>query len=97
MSSPVIVLIIINNQLINCDHVQHHYGSYLEEQWCQIYLPDGGVAYFNKLTGVLQYGGRPDDFRPNLKVIFVTIQGRTLLPCTDCVYTQEHYSCIVTS
>ena len=33
-----------------------------------MYLPDGGVAYFNKLTGILQYGGRPDDFRPYLKV-----------------------------
>jgi hypothetical protein len=33
-----------------------------------LYLPDGDVAYFNKLTGILQYGGRPDDFRPYLKV-----------------------------
>ena len=33
-----------------------------------LYLPDGGVAYFNKLTGIMQYGGRPDDFRPYLKV-----------------------------
>ena len=49
---------------------QQHYGSYLEEQWCQIYLPDGGVAFFNKLTGILQYGGRPDNFRPNLKVTY---------------------------
>ena len=47
---------------------QQHYGNYHEEQWCMLYLSDGGVAYFNKLTGILQYGGRPDDFRPYLKV-----------------------------
>ena len=39
------------------------------------------MAYFNKLTGVLQYGGRPDDFRPNLKVI-ITVPLSLRQDCT---------------
>ena len=57
-----------------CTHLSKHsfplqqqYGGYTEEQWCQLYPSSGGICYFNKLTGVLQYG-RPDDFRPFLQV-----------------------------
>ena len=64
---PFLLLLLLLSLSLSLS-LQQHYGSYLEEQWCQLYLPDGEVAYFNKLTGVLQYGGRPDDFRPNLKV-----------------------------
>ncbi|XP_064396735.1 uncharacterized protein LOC135343685 isoform X2 [Halichondria panicea] len=42
------------------------YGAYMEDQWCQMYLLSG-VTYYNKLTGEILTGGRPEDFRPHLK------------------------------
>ena len=53
-------------------HPQQKYGGYMEDQWCEMYLPSN-VVYYNKLTGQLLTGGRPEDFRPYLKVNFVKV------------------------
>ena len=44
---------------------------YPEEQWCELHPKGGravGVCYLHKLSGSMKLGGRPDDFRPYLKV-----------------------------
>lgn len=66
-------------------HAQRQYGAYIEEKWCQIYHPDEGVCYYNKQTGETQVGGRPDDFRPFLKVRhYKFIQNILLFELTLC-------------
>ena len=49
--------------------MQQYYGYYVEEEWVQMYPVSGGVIYLNKLTGRLQ-SGRPEEYRPFLKVSF---------------------------
>ena len=49
--------------------MQQYYGYYVEEEWVQMYPVSGGVVYLNKLTGRLQ-SGRPEEYRPFLKVSF---------------------------
>lgn len=53
--------------------LQQVYGVYAEEQWCELCLKGEGDAgdefcYLHKLTGSMQVGGRPQDFRPSLQV-----------------------------
>lgn len=60
----IVVVIIILQQV---------YGVYAEEQWCELCLKGEGDAgdefcYLHKLTGSMQVGGRPQDFRPSLQV-----------------------------
>ena len=52
---------------------QEFFGFYPEEPWCEVRVTARGgeeraVCYLNKLTGAMQVGGRPQDFRPTLRV-----------------------------